>query len=1049
MHSSHGRSLAAALLVTVAAPTALAYSAPGSLAPSPQSGGPQLDLVQVGNGFGSILPHRIFKLAGGGPGSQVIEIRSVADLVENLAPANPVLPGAVFGNAALLPDGSAGNHYLVVEFSSALDVGSVLVADAGAASPLKSGLSLVSIDPATGLSTPVGAAAFVGGQGYLNPDPATPGKLLLETHVGPSAGASGLLALTPQGVGFPYTQSGSSPGAQVLIAPSSLVLVADTDGDLSTHETFPAGAQLALRLEGQVTSQQGATLGEPVLASTTVGADQQGPALLHLPTASGGEPAIEPAEGAVDVDPSTDVVLTFTESLQPATLGQLANGAAPGLSPALSIAFGPLGNQISVPFTILPAGPYDLATWHCDLAYDLPGMGGAGGACGGFSSVDVQLDTAALQDLAQNTGQQAVSSFFDVGQGVGLVNAPVAPDAIYVVRADGGASVSVIDLNGFGAGTGNPTFDPANPIVKGNSNYPNNPNLAIQGALLTPPLAPGNCTFNGGSAGVFTLTLDSNLDDRLLRAPQVDSIADMALGQPLDLVFNNGPPPFGCQSGTPNLCATAGLKLVNPVLSGDGLVPALPGQFSNPSPGVGNIISWAPHPNPPPLVFPAPCSAPLIGAQEPTSVVSAIFSNLLVPGPNPLGVPAQGVPPGDLLAGAQSAFFQGPGDSQTSVAACEPYQIRQQVGHFLYLVDAMADEVVVVNSNRFTVLDRIDVGAPTHLAVAPNLNLLAVTSQSMGRVSFVDIDPASTMFHEVVSSVDLTPGISDVVWQPDGEDVLVVNGATHELVVISAFNLQVRKVLSTVAAQVRQPFAIAVGNRQTNFGLGRGVYFAYVLGRNGRVCVYESGPGGINAIGSDSVLSVDGLSLASPKDLRIDPASLSGAVWVAHEQPLDPATGVASGQQGGALTRLELTTRTLGPLPVGGSSPTTLADRKLELAVSASIGEEVLTGIPVSISFDELVNLGGLRPPASAFAAAQPIAVNSKSLVRQAGIQILPTREPHFLFAAVADSSQGGGVVDVIDLQANLRPYDTDPFLAGTQSIPVPGVALLVDWFGQ
>ena len=43
---------------------------------------------------------------------------------------------------------------------------------------------------------------------------------------------------------------------------------------------------------------------------------------------------------------------------------------------------------------------------------------------------------------------------FTTGEGPGLVNAPVAPDVIYVGRLDPQSGISVIDLNGFGQGTG-------------------------------------------------------------------------------------------------------------------------------------------------------------------------------------------------------------------------------------------------------------------------------------------------------------------------------------------------------------------------------------------------------------------------------------------------------------------------------------------------------------------------------------------------------------------------------------------------------------------
>src|SRR6185503_7084569 len=93
-----------------------------------------------------------------------------------------------------------------------------------------------------------------------------------------------------------------------------------------------------------------------------------------------------------------------------------------------------------------------------------------------------------------------VLSLSEVAFGQAVVNAPVAPDAIYVGRMGMNRGISVIDLNGFGQSTGNPTYDPTyQTFAEGNSNFPNNPNVKLQGSLLYPPLAPGTSTVDGGS----------------------------------------------------------------------------------------------------------------------------------------------------------------------------------------------------------------------------------------------------------------------------------------------------------------------------------------------------------------------------------------------------------------------------------------------------------------------------------------------------------------------------------------------------------------------
>src|SRR5690606_33357125 len=117
-----------------------------------------------------------------------------------------------------------------------------------------------------------------------------------------------------------------------------------------------------------------------------------------------------------------------------------------------------------------------------------------------------------------------------------------------------------------------------------------------------------------------------------------------------------------------------------------------------------NMISWAPHPNPPPLQFPPLCISPYLGGKEPTSVdTTAVvgLQNLLVPG-DPFGQPnaAIPIPPSGLLTPEQNSWFQGPSLPVLNIAACSQYMYRQQVGQFLYMIDRARKELVVLNSNR-------------------------------------------------------------------------------------------------------------------------------------------------------------------------------------------------------------------------------------------------------------------------------------------------------------------------------------------------------------
>src|SRR5207237_8767725 len=139
-----------------------------------------------------------------------------------------------------------------------------------------------------------------------------------------------------------------------------------------------------------------------------------------------------------------------------------------------------------------------------------------------------------LANLNANTNQLSPLTYVTTGPGPGLVNAPVTPDAIYAGIGGTLPGVSVVDLNGFGGSTGDPTFDPSyQTFPEGNSNFPNNPNVKLQGSSLIPPLQPGTCTVDGGASGVFRRVLDSNLTPLVLGPPLITSIWDMMLGHAL------------------------------------------------------------------------------------------------------------------------------------------------------------------------------------------------------------------------------------------------------------------------------------------------------------------------------------------------------------------------------------------------------------------------------------------------------------------------------------------------------------------------------------
>ncbi|MCI0634505.1 MAG: hypothetical protein L0206_11415, partial [Actinobacteria bacterium] len=703
-----------------------------------------------------------------------------------------------------------------------------------------------------------------------------------------------------------------------------------------------------------------------------------------------GVPRIVPGNGQEGVDPRTDVVIEFTEPMQLLTVGVLDDGSLPALSAAVELRYGPASAAVSVPFTVRPPSVFDLATLLLDPVYDLPGARAIPGGCPDFATIEVRVHAGALADLVANHGARDRTTSFRTAIGQGLVNAPVTPDTIYIARAGARPGISVIDLNGFGASTGSPLYNPAHPIIEGNSNFPNNPNVALTGAIMIPPLVPGTCSFDGGSAGVFTLTKDSSLED-VLTGSLLESAGDMALGHALDIAFNNGAPD-GCQSGGGNLCASTGLKLARLAPGGPNtLVPAPPNVLPLKIViGGENLASWAPHPNPPPLVFPPLCQSPLIQGLEPTSVLTARpppeglgLNNLLVPGPFPLGIPEIDLPPQSMLSLEQNAFFEGPGTPQPMINACPSYSMRQQIGQFLYIVDRAADEVVVLNSNRFFVLDRVAVPDPTSLAMSPNLDLLAISSAETDQVLFLDVDPLSATFHEIVLTTAVGDEPSGIAWETGNEDIFVCcDGSVH---VLSAFTLGVRKVLTE---GLDRPIEVALTPRQTTFGFLRGVYFAYILDANGTVSVFESGPSGINGFGFDEIIGTLPFPFFQPRTIQADVTDLNSGFFVAHENPLG-LDGLPTGEAGGALTRVGIGGGTVGIIPlVPGEKPHI---RALEWEVRDALGESSgLSGVPVDIAFDDQRNLSALTNFSTSFSAGQPLSVNGKSLVKFVSSAILP-----------------------------------------------------------
>jgi hypothetical protein len=373
--------------------------------------------------------------------------------------------------------------------------------------------------------------------------------------------------------------------------------------------------------------------------------------------------------------------------------------------------------------------------------------------------------------------------------------------------------------------------------------------------------------------------------------------------------------------------------------------------------------------------------------------------------------------------------------------------MRQQVGQFLYVADRVASEVVVLNSNRMSVLDRIPMTDPTAFAMSPDLDFLAVSNQGANNVQFISIDPSSSLFHQVVKTVAVGKGPTGITWESGNEDILVCNSGDNSVSILSAFTLGVRKTLTN---QLFGPFEVVTTPRQLGFGFFRGVYFAYILNSNGTISLFESGPDGVGGFGFDEIIGQPPFLFSNPKAMQVDVSNLNSAIWVAHEKQLG-IDGQPTGLSGGAVTNMFLESATIGIIPLDVSVFASPTLRELTFAISASIGEEEfgVTGVPSDIAFDNHRNRTALTNFSTGWSAGFPLSINGKSLVKPVGAGFASVNTPQFMFVSVPTSSEGPGVVDVIFLEGGFQRYDTDPFEDGIQSIPMPGVRKVMDFIRQ
>ncbi|MDP7559996.1 MAG: hypothetical protein QF745_05600 [Planctomycetota bacterium] len=994
-------------------------------------------IVEVTNGFGRMLPHLVHKVNPDGSIStdQLVEIRDLDTLLANTPSAlNPVLPPAAWPTSAIIPSGQNGNHFVSVKFSRTLETDSVLDPSAGGLSNngLTGAVQVVAYDPSTGLSTQLDGQGFVGGSTYNGNPP------VLEQWVSQD-GFNHVLVdtvdrngiLVQPGVGYPGTDigvlSGSFPAAGDLVRGNVFTFVMDADNDLSTFETFPEDVVIRVVIDDSVLSWDSRQLVDPGVATSTVGNDITPPAVLL--DGDGGDFVTQPVNYAINVSCDQEVHFHMDESCQPYSLGPLPATVPPALSSEFTVEFLPgvppgfpqPGQKVKVPYTVMPVSPFDFTEFIVTPVVPFPGSDPQGSAAQAFITY---FDNSA-EDLFFNNDTNSLETVeieFEVdGECPGIVNAPVAPGAIYIASNGGGETggMRVLDLDGFGQGTGDPTHNEIDPFydLGDISKFPFNPNLTSpQGSFMFPPLSHDNTTLAGGSAGVFTLAKDSRLSTQLMTSESLGTVADMMIGHPLDLLFNN----WDCLSGGQNLCASSAFQ-IHPY-NGNIIYP-------------GNSISHAPHPNPPRIRLAPSCFAPLIMTEEPTfgDAGGGHAVNLLVPG-NPFGTIGGAGPTGLLTTMLTYAGFYGPQATSSSCyagTAAVGFTLRQKVGHMLYVLDSAGNRIVVVNSNRMVVMDTISVPDPRDLAMAPDMNLLAVSNGGTNSVTFIDTNPTSPNFHTVVHSTSLVDtvnnrvgiGPGEIVWQPDDEDVLVVCEASNSMALISTGDLEVRKIIPGVA----QPRLIAVTNRDTALHpFWTGLYFAFVISEDGQTTIFESGPDGIQGIGFDTFIGVPSLigqsGFESAMVIQPNSNSMQHGVYIAYRK--DAKASVAE-------LYLKDAPATPRQTALNGFLPDP-SFRTKEFSINREFIGNLSSSTIVDIAMDDLSNFGGFSQVTSMTAGAKTVNHSSKSLYRTLAGAV---SKPRFLFVANAN-----GKLDIIELATGNLYVD---------SISIPGAQVLASYWRQ
>lgn len=666
---------------------------------------------------------------------------------------------------------------------------------------------------------------------------------------------------------------------------------------------------------------------------------------------------------------------------------------------------GTSGSSFVVPFNVRPINPNNLAQYIVNPIIDVPG------------DVDVTLKGLDATTNLQNTGAGpvpfAASSLYRVqfdqpngektfhtNLGRAWVNVPVAPQAIYFSPLAGGG-IGAINLDGNGFETNDPAvkrlliltngtgicaclnnaisgFFPGpsalgcNPPafgdqgVAGNSiGIGGNPPGLLGGPTPVPGVNEGSegSTANGslGTFGLFprgfeTVCRDSRGNARLQRAPEVGSVGDIQVGDFLDTLFYDR---------------------LNPAAQ-----TAVHGSLFLGVPITRNSISDPPVPNPPPLRLPVGLPpVDIVYDQQkllkPAFVIIGAEPFPNCPGAgNPYCVPNTAMPPippfvpacppttpylllpdpFNPVVGDHFPVFAQNGPAYQTHGSINAFAARQQIGNFLYVTDRDENVVKVLNSNTFSVLDKIETPDPEGLGLTSDLRFLYVSNFGNDSVSIIGTNPFAGGFHTELTRIPVGSGPRAVSAQADGEDVFVANYLGNS---VSIIDLKSQTVRNTLTDSVKRPWEVITTPRQSLTGWLQGTYNAFIANQGtGEINVYESGPTG--TVGADAIrwkiqaseqfFDMRGMTYDPFAQVPgvYTPGFFPGGVYITHR---DLETGLAVVSRG-VFTEQKPAAGILPPQPFPGTILNSPGAFERKFAISASWGGPL-------VPFEQKLNLGG------------------------------------------------------------------------------------------